>query len=360
MGQASTRIGEGRESAFLRRVTTSVVSAIAAGTLACSVALAPGPARDDARQTEARQTDAQPRESSSSEKGHDAAELALEEEGSRTTDATRAATAAGRRSTAADVLVTDCPDFGSTEAFAQLTQAIADFEGRGRTLGLTIVDLPSGRVLRYNADHDFYCASTIKAPFTVAGYELLVDTGQVDASAVDELARAEIIQSDNDAYLALRDAFGTDAFTAWLEAAAVSPGVYPTLADLAQTHYPHLTCRQLGAMWQHIYAYLSRGEGSAQKLIRYFRARQVSPIREALGRQYETWSKAGWIDFSADGGVEPATWDAGVVFAGSGSYVLVVGSDAPSELTSLGDVITAADAAHDALVADAGTGSDGE
>lgn len=358
MRQASTRptrIAEGRESAHLRRVTTSVVAAIAAGTLAASLASAPAPTQAGSSQEGTRTTsqeDSRPSPTVTGRgTGHDAADLALEEEQARTTDATLSATAAGSRTTAGHVLVAGDPDFGSTDAYAQLTQAIADFEAKGWSLGISVVDLSTGRTLRYQADRDFYCASTIKAPFTVAGYELRVDTGQVAAEEVDDLARVEIIESDNDAYLSLRDVFGTDAFATWLGDAAVSPGVYPSLEALAETHYPHLTTRQLGAMWQHAYAYLSRGQGSAQKLIRFFRGRKVSPIREAIGTRYETWTKAGWIDFSADGGVEPATWDAGVVFATSGTYVLVVGSTAPSQLTSLGDVITAADTAHDAIVA---------
>lgn len=343
------KAAETREQATLRRITTSVVAAVAGGALACSLTI--GPAATQAAQGQAHEQ-AQG-EAGRSEGGED-----VEGSVSPLVDATATSTAEGAALTHVHVLVRGDRTFGSTTSYAQLTQAIAGFEAQGWSLGVSVYDLETGAALSYQADRDFYCASTIKAPFTVAGYQTRVDTGEVDASAVDELARTEIIDSDNDAYLSLRDVLGTGGFVAWLTEAGVSPGIYPSLEELAETHYPHLTCNQLSAMWRQTYAYLSSGEGSAQKLIRLLRSRRVSPIRDALGTRYETWSKAGWIDVSADGGVSPATWDAGVVLSDEGPYVLVVGSTAPSELEALVPVIQAADAAHSAIVEDAQASDD--
>lgn len=324
-----------RAATAMRHATTSVVAAVAACALAVGLRVYGTPAD----QAEA-----------SSDDGEREARAGYDAEG-QTVDASDSATAAGVRETHGHVFVTGDADLGTTPEFAELTQAIADFEAKGYTLSLTLVDLDTGRSLEYQADDYYYSASSIKGPFVASGYEMLVDTGEVEASVVDPIAERTLVLSDNDAYLELRDLFGSDAFATWLEAAGVDAGYYASVQELADTHYPHLSTNQMAAMWRHLYPYLSSDGTSARKIVSYLRRRQVSPIKEALGDAFDTWSKAGWIDFSAEGGVEPATWDAGVVLSPEGSYVLAAASDAPADLDALVPVVVAANSVHAALVA---------
>lgn len=336
-----------REAAWLRRVTTSVVAVVATGALATSLSQQPASASQEAPGSEGQvvvdgATDAAD-QGQKARAGYDPS--------TQTVDVSDSATAEGTRETAGTVYATGSTALGSTPEYAALTQAIGAFEDKGYSLSITLVDLDTGRTLGYRSSDYYYSASSIKAPFAVAGYELLVDAGSVDSAAADPLTRRALVASDNDAYLALRDLFGSDAFATWLTAAGVDAGYYPDLTTLAQTHYPHLSTDQMAAMWRHAYGYLSQGGESAEKIVSWLRQRQVSPIKEALGDSLDTWSKAGWIDFSADGDVQPATWDAGVVLSPEGTYVLAVASDAPSDLSALVPVVRAADAVHAALVA---------
>lgn len=344
--------GDATEAGSLRRWTTGIVLTVAAAALVASLeARASTPAQDGATAGSGTMA-ASPVSDGDAEGAAETGEVGQ-------ADAATTALDLGPRSdiplspagTQALVYTEGAPsDFESSEGLAQLAEAISDFEGEGYTVGISLVDLPSGRTLRYRADTDYYAASSIKAPYVISGYELLVDGGSVSSASVDRLARRALTESDNDAYVELRDVFGTEAFEGWLADAGVTPGVYQSLAELAAIHYPHLSPQQELAMWAHAYPYLSGGSASAQKLVSYLAARDVSPIKSALGSSYDTWSKAGWIDFSAEGGVEPATWDSGIVFATSGTYVVAVGSDAPSNLDALEGLIPAIDAAHDALV----------
>lgn len=325
-----------RAAASMRRWTTGIVGAIAAAALALGVHMAtPVTATADQNPPDVAAPEAArpDRDDQVPEPVPEPATIALPADGTQGT-----------------FTVTGSEDFATSPEFTQLKAAIGTFEAHGYALGIALVDLDSGHSLRYRADTSYYSASSIKAPFTIAGYEQLVDSGSVDAAAADPLAQRALAESDNDAYLELRDLFGSEAFAAWLADAGIDPGSYATLSELADTHYPHLCPNQELAMWTYAYPYLTGGTDSAQKLTSYLLARNVSPIKAALGSRYATWSKAGWIDLYAGGGVEPATWDSGIVFATSGTYVVSIGSDAPSDLAALQRLVPAIDAAHDALV----------
>lgn len=387
------RIGNGvvaaRESEFLRRVTTFVVALVAAAVLAASVSFsakgwqlagtgdaaaqdegsadAAGTTAEDGQSVGTAGDDGQPSKDSApqnqdggmaADSGQGEAstqgEAQAQQSPASAVNATQAAAAQGLpdvRPTRGYVIVAGRSDFASLPEFAQLTEAIEAFESQGYTLSFTIVDLGTGGSVRYRSDEYYYSASSIKGPFTVAGYETGVDAGLVDAAVADPLAERTLVESDNAAYLQLRDLFGVEGFESWLEDASVGPGLYLSLGQLAEVHYPRLTTDQEAQMWTHAYAYLSGDGPSAQKLVSYLQRREVSPIKSALGGSYDTWSKAGWIAEYADGGVEPATWDSGVVFASSGTYVVSIASNAPADLGALTQLVPALDAVHTALVA---------
>lgn len=359
-----------RAAAELRRITTVVVAIVAACALVLGANLPQNAGTtDEQSQTESATDEQSAGNAPEAQSFSIETARATQEDEVRTTQARRAnlvdlpaaQDASGAYLTQGYVLVDAgnsnggsgkelATTLGTTQELLALQQAINGFESQGYALSFTLVDLGTGRSLAYRPDDYYYSASSIKGPFTVSGYEYDVDTGLADPSVVDPLAERILVESDNDAYLALRDTLGAANFKAWLADADVSAGAYPTLSDLADTHYPRLNTNQMAEMWVSMYSYLSSGSESAQKLVSYMQRREVSPIKAAVGDTYDTWSKAGWIDVYADGGVEPATWDAGVVFAPSGTYVVAIASNAPSEFTAVQQVADAMDAAHDALV----------
>lgn len=334
----------------LRRWTTGIVLGVAAAILAGSLSLqADPPSGGEASTQESTVTangGAQTGQDASSAQGEEGSGASTGREADDATDAT-SIEVPGLQGT---LTVAGGADLASSEEISQLANGIASFEAEGYTLGFALQDLETGRSIRYRSTAQYYSASSIKAPFIIAGYEGPVEAGTVSASDADPLAQRALSYSDNDAYLEIRDLFGTEAFSAWLADAGVSAGVYASLDELAETHYPHLCPDQELGMWTHAYPYLSGGTPSAERLVSYIRARDVSPIKTALGSRYETWSKAGWIDFSASGGVEPATWDSGIVFSTTGTYVVAIGSDAPSDLAALAELVPSVDSVHDALV----------
>ena len=72
-------------------------------------------------------------------------------------------------------------------------------------------------------------------------------------------------------------------------------------------------------------------------------------MRKAVHDEVRTWSKMGWFDSFSDYRSEPATVEAGTVFAKSGTYVFSVMTTAPAELDALIPLLSALDAAHDAF-----------
>lgn len=367
-----------RAAAQLRRITTLVVALIAASVLAVSLhqqgeASTEHPPESAGQETAEQSASAAPGTSSpaASPQTYAATELdrkaqlytlkAKRTRRAQIANVSAVASATNARSTPGEIIVDAAGDdphdghdlaqsFGASSEFADLTQAVGSFEDHGYSLSITLRDLSTGRCLYYQPDEYYYSASSIKGPFAIAGYQLEVDGGLVDASVADPIARRALVYSDNDAYLQLRNLFDADYFAEWLAMAEVSPGAYDTLSELAGIHYPHLSTNQMAAMWTYAYDYLSSGGNSAETLVSYLRQREVSPIKDAVGDTSDSWSKAGWIDIYSGDDVEPATWDAGVVLAPSGTYVVAIASDAPADLSALGSVAAAVDEAHAALV----------
>ncbi|RRF90892.1 MAG: hypothetical protein DUD33_02080 [Coriobacteriaceae bacterium] len=243
-----------------------------------------------------------------------------------------------------DLQFTGAGSFAGGTACTQLLQTAAAFEEKGYHLGIYAIDLGTGDTLAYDPDAAFYTASAIKGPYVTSLFSLEVEKGTL--SLDDALASATpiILNSDNDAYVALSDARGRQDFLAWLQSADVSTGAYLSLDDYARPHYPLSTARQLAQEWQASYAYLTSGTAAAKALQSLFANRVTSPIRDALGASHQTWSKAGWYP-TAEGDARPATNDAGVVWGTAGPYVVAILSDAPEDFSSVQAVATSVDAA---------------
>ena len=235
-------------------------------------------------------------------------------------------------------------------AFAALTQEIAAFEERGLTVAFVLHDVEGGGELTYDADEELYPASSIKGPFTTCIYQELVEKGLADLAVVEPVARVTILESSDEGYRTLHELFGEQAFVTWLADAGVGPGSYGTLEQMVAWNYPHVSARQLALMWRHVFEYLSTTDTEASRqLASLFDAREASSVRMAVDEGVRTWSKMGWFESVSDFRSEPATVEAGTVFAESGTYVFAVMTTAPAELDSLVPLLAALDAAHDAM-----------
>ena len=232
----------------------------------------------------------------------------------------------------------------ATPSVASLRQAISALEARGYVVGVCARDLRTGVTITYDADADFYTASAIKGPYVISVFQELVDAGSLDAADAYHYAQPIILNSDNDAYVALSDRLGRSCFAAWLRRGHVEAGAYPSVDAYAAPHYPHSTARQLAQEWAHAYAYLASGRGHSATLLALLANRTVSPIKDALGEKCQTLSKAGW--YPVDEGIaDPVTNDAGIVMGPRGPYVVAILSNAPEDFDAVEGIAAAVDQA---------------
>lgn len=238
----------------------------------------------------------------------------------------------------------------SSTAYGKLTQAIGALEDKGYTVAFVVHDIATGHEIAYNCDEELYPASSIKGPFTTCVYQMLVETGKARLKDVEPVARITILESSDEGYRTLHKMFGEEAFVQWLKDAGVEPGSYGSYASMVSWNYPHIGARKLELMWMHIYDYLTTSKSKAAKqLAELFDNREVSSMRKAIGDKVRTWSKMGWFDSFSNYRSEPATVEAGVVFAKSGDYVFSVMTTAPAELDAIIPLEKALNMAHVAM-----------
>ncbi|MEE1044876.1 MAG: serine hydrolase [Olegusella sp.] len=235
--------------------------------------------------------------------------------------------------------------FDGSQAYADFAAAVGTIEDSGHRVSVAVVRPDGGEIFSYNADQTYYSASAIKAPFVAALYETQIETGNVSLGAVDGLARATIVDSDNDSYDALRGTYWR-IFAPWLEKYDVDLGTYANYNEMSAWFYLTLSPRQLAQMWVGVYSYLSASQSEAAGRLRgYLEQRTTTALGDALGGTYATWGKAGWFHGSEGYGSAPCANDAGVVFAEE-PYIVVVMSDVPGDLTQIEPVFTAVDELH--------------
>ncbi len=235
-------------------------------------------------------------------------------------------------------------------AYADLTQQIGAFEDKDYTVAFVVHDLQTGKELTYNADEELYPASSIKAPFTTAIYQELVDKGEVQLEDVAPVAQETIIESSDEGYRELHALYGEQAFIAWLEDAGVKPGSYDSYEDMVSWNYPHICAKQFSLMWQRIYAYLGSKTAAAKQLSGFLENRTVSSLRCALDKGTRSVSKMGWFETESDYNSKPATVEGGVVYAKEGPYVIALMTGAPALLDEIVPLERAICATHASML----------
>lgn len=240
--------------------------------------------------------------------------------------------------------------FADSVGFQELLYQVNAWHEAGHQVGFVLRDLTTGAQISYNQEQVFYPASSIKGPYVACLYQTLVDTGQVQESDLHKLAEAAIVNSDNDAYIALHKRFGEPRgekdFRQWAEDCGATSTGAKNPEDFSNYHYPPVSASQLAAMWTQMYSYLTSGTDGANTVAGFLAARTTSPIKTAVGDRYQSWGKAGWY-YSEDGlNSAPATAEGGIVFAETGPYLVAVLSDAPGDLDGLANVMEGLDAAR--------------
>lgn len=230
----------------------------------------------------------------------------------------------------------------SDEKLAELLQRfqrdVQPFEESGQRIGVYIHNLTTDVTVSYNADELFYTASSIKGPYCLAVYERLVDPGIVSAADIAGLTEQTIVESDNDTYEELSLRCGREAFVDWAVSCGGLEKDSDSYRELIANRHGHLTARQLGAMWEHGFAYLEADSAGAQELRGYLQGRTESPLRDASPDGSVTYAKAGW--YPEDLGPEYyATADAGIMTYKGYDYVIVVMTDMPADLDRLSQLM---------------------
>ena len=231
----------------------------------------------------------------------------------------------------------------TSPSYGPLTQAIGAFEEKGYSVSFVVRNLTSGEEISYDAERDYYPASSIKGPYVMSLYQMQVEPGTVPIDDVSDLAALTILYSDNDAYSELRELYGGETFVQWLKDAGVQERPFVTYDDFATLNYPRICTRQLAQMWLHGNAYLSKGSELAQQLRELFLNREVAPIRDAISSdETPSLGKAGWMDeVDEEAGATPSATEAGVVYTREGDFLVVLMSDAPAEFEDVLPVINA-------------------
>lgn len=231
------------------------------------------------------------------------------------------------------ITATDCTV--SDETAAAILTGIQLLTAREYDVGFMLVDLDSGKSISYNADTEFYSASTIKGPYVVSVLNRSPDAAKSFWGTIQEI----LVNSSNDDYNRLRNTYGKTPMELWCEAAGVD-------TEVADNYYPAITAEELCKLWIQNYEYFTTAE-NGETVAKWFQKPDKSPIHSVLGGKYTTQTKAGWIEGTTD--YYQAASDAGIVYADSGTYAVAIVSNGRSNLTLLNTLIEALDAAHDEM-----------
>lgn len=230
-----------------------------------------------------------------------------------------------------------------TPSYGRLTQTVGAFEDKGYSISFVLRNLSSDKEISYDAERDYYPASSIKGPYVTSLYQMLVEPGVVPLDDVSDLAALTILYSDNDAYSELREIHDGEPFAQWLHDAGVTERPFVTYEDFTHWNYPRICTRQLAQMWVHVNAYLDSGTEPAKQLRNLFLNREVAPIRDAISSaETPSVGKAGWMDVEdEESGAAPSATEAGIVYTRQGNFLIAIMSDAPAEFEDVLPVINA-------------------
>ena len=181
----------------------------------------------------------------------------------------------------------------------------------GADVGFVLLDVYTGAVLTGNPNKWFYGASTMKGPFACAIG--LKAAGR--APSYQYLIEPMIAQSDNNAYLSLKNQLGDEILRSYMADAGVTE-------VSAYTIYPDEKVKDLAELWTYNYEYFCSEAANVNWIRPFFLHTKNSFMDAAIGYKHTVYSKAGWL-------WGPEAWykvynDAGIVMKAGAPYILVV------------------------------------
>jgi beta-lactamase class A len=214
---------------------------------------------------------------------------------------------------------------------SRLQNGIKLITNRGYHVGFVMVDLYSGLGVAYNADGQFYSASTIKGPYVAS-------LAALDGNALN-LRRSQMYYaikiSDNASYAALRNSYGNGPILAWANRSNVRASAIDQL-------YDWYSARELALLWTSNYEYFFGGAYGSKEVSSWYNGTHMSEINRLLGSYYTVYSKPGWYPSSA----YQVTNDAGIIWANGRPYIMAIMSNVPSNFSYLDNIIYALNDMH--------------
>ncbi len=194
----------------------------------------------------------------------------------------------------------------------KLEEIIERFEEEGYEIGFVMVDITTGDAISYHAGAEIYSASVIKAPYI---FSLLED----GVPMTRDLYLAGN-QSDNDAYVRLRTAYGNRIFADWLTGTGVP-------AKQSETRYIMTTPLDLCRMFYKGTGLMLGDSESSEWARTIFTDSLNSAAALTIGtsENKKVYSKAGWI--ASTGNSVENSYTNGAIVDGEYPYVVTVMSN---------------------------------
>lgn len=198
----------------------------------------------------------------------------------------------------------------SDEASSLLQSALSLFEDDGYDVGFVLLDLTTGEALSYRAGIEVYSASTIKAPYIFS----LLEAG-VEPTEDMYLAGN---QSDNDAYLRVREENGDEIFAEWIEGTGIPQ-------EQSESNYIMTTPLDLCRMFYKGTDLILGEEEYSDWARDTFTDSLNSAAALTIGETKDVYSKAGWI--SETDGYSVSSYTNAAIVDEENPYVVVMMSN---------------------------------
>ncbi len=197
-----------------------------------------------------------------------------------------------------------------------ITESLQPYFADNIPVEFLLLNLNTGYGISYNIDTEIYGASTFKAAYVLYICQNLLETGKrslndnityylqdddqsyyaYGSNTLRETIYDCIVESDNGAYISLREAFDGRDFDTWLDS-------FDCIVNNEESSYfPTYNVRNAAKIWLEIYNYLNTNSEYSGFFKTLLTQTQTSFLREAL-RDYgsiEIADKAGWYDEGDD------------------------------------------------------------
>lgn len=264
--------------------------------------------------------------------------LGMQHHGARVAEQTRAQTNLEALGTFENALV---ESYGSiAPLYVQVSTDIGAIQASGSQCGFYICTADGQELTAYNAQQPFYSASSIKGPYVLSVLSELESPDQL--GSLEDSVTLAITESDNNSYIAAKNAFGTATINQWLNDAGSSE----TLGDNWGS-YVDLSCEQLAGLWVESAAWCL-GDSAPEDLHDYGAAIFSEPLNSPIAQLPDaiTWSKPGWIATES----QNSTVDAGLVVRGGDAYIMAVMTNKGDDFDTLDPLVASLDTLAQQLI----------